>query len=107
MLVTIADLAATRGGAAWKCAGHAVACYEAALTYAKERTQFGKSIAGFQLIQNKLANMLAEITAMQLICFRMAQPCRGSITMPATMGVARASGRCRVYGPMGALPAAG
>ena len=66
-------LAATRGGAAWECIGHAVACYEAALSYAKEREQFGKPIASFQMVQNKLANMLAEITAMQLICFRMAQ----------------------------------
>jgi glutaryl-CoA dehydrogenase len=65
-------LTATRGGAAWECVGHAVACYEAALTYAKERVQFGNPIAGFQLIQNKLANMLAETTVMQLICFRMA-----------------------------------
>jgi len=68
-----AVLTATRGGAAWECVGHAVACYEAALTYAKERNQFGKPIASFQLVQNKLANMLAETTAMQLICFRMAQ----------------------------------
>jgi glutaryl-CoA dehydrogenase len=66
-------LTATRGGAAWECVGHAVACYEAALAYARERHQFGKPIAGFQLVQNKLANMLAEITAMQLICSRMAQ----------------------------------
>lgn len=66
-------LAATRGGAAWECVGHAVACYEAALAYARERHQFGQPIAGFQLVQNKLANMLAETTAMQLICFRMAQ----------------------------------
>ena len=66
-------LTATRGGAAWECIGHAVACYEAALNYAKERVQFGKPIASFQIIQNKLANMLSEITAMQLICFRMAQ----------------------------------
>ena len=76
-------LTATRGGAAWECVGHAIACYEAALTYAKERVQFGKPIAGFQLIQNKLANMLAETTAMQLICFRMAQlQERGDLTGP-------------------------
>jgi glutaryl-CoA dehydrogenase len=53
--------------------GHAVASYEAAVTYAKERVQFGKPIASFQIIQNKLANMLAEITTMQLLCFRLAQ----------------------------------
>jgi glutaryl-CoA dehydrogenase len=42
-------------------------------TRAKEREQFGKPIASFQIIQNKLANMLAEITSMQLLCFRLAQ----------------------------------
>jgi glutaryl-CoA dehydrogenase len=66
-------LTATRGGAAWECVGHAVACYDAALAYAKARTQFGRPIAAFQLIQSKLANMLAETTAMQLVCFRLAQ----------------------------------
>src|ERR671921_1004883 len=66
-------LTATRYGVAWEAIGHAVASYEAALTYAKERVQFGKPIANFQLIQSKLANMLAEITTMQLLCFRLAQ----------------------------------
>ena len=76
-------LTATRGGAAWECVGHAVACYEAALTYAKERVQFGKPIASFQLIQNKLSGMLAETTAMQLICFRMADlQQQGALTGP-------------------------
>jgi glutaryl-CoA dehydrogenase len=66
-------LTATRGGAAWEALGHAIAAYEIALAYAKEREQFGKPIASFQLVQHKLAGMLAEITAMQLMCFRMAQ----------------------------------
>jgi glutaryl-CoA dehydrogenase len=66
-------LVATRAMVAWECIGHAIASYEAALTYAKEREQFGKPIAGFQIIQNKLANMLAGITTMQLLCFRLAQ----------------------------------
>jgi glutaryl-CoA dehydrogenase len=66
-------LTATRGGVAWEAVGHAIAAYEAALTYAKERVQFGKPIASFQIIQNKLANMLAEITTMQLMCYRLAQ----------------------------------
>lgn len=66
-------LTATRGGASWESVGHALACYEIALNYAKEREQFGKPIASFQIVQNRLANMLAEVTAMQLICFRMAQ----------------------------------
>ena len=66
-------LTATRGGASWESAGHAVAAYEAALTYSTNRDQFGKPIASYQLVQNKLANMLAEVTAIQLMCFRMAQ----------------------------------
>lgn len=66
-------LMATRGNASWESLGHAMAAYEAALAYAKNRVQFGKSIASFQLVQNKLANMLAELTAMQLICFRITE----------------------------------
>ncbi len=68
-------LTATRGGAAWESLGHAVAAYEIALDYAKVRTQFGRPIASFQLVQATLAEMLAEITGMQLYCFRMAS-CR-------------------------------
>ena len=64
-------LTATRYGVAWEALGHSLACYEAALTYSKERVQFGKPLAEFQLVQNQLAWMLAEITAMQLICHRL------------------------------------
>jgi glutaryl-CoA dehydrogenase len=66
-------LTATRGGAAWESLGHAIAAYEMALAYAQERVQFGRPIAGFQLVQHKLAGMLSEITSMQLYCFRMAE----------------------------------
>ena len=66
-------LTATRGGAAWESLGHAVAAYEIALDYAKQRQQFGRPIASFQLVQHKLATMLAEITGMQLYCLRMAE----------------------------------
>ena len=62
----------TRGGAAWECVGHAMACVRAAVDYARERSQFGQPIAGFQLVQGKLATMVAETTAMQLVCFRLA-----------------------------------
>ncbi len=64
-------LTATRYGVAWESLGHAVACYEAALEYAQQRTQFGKPLAGFQMVQGKLARMLTEVTAMQLICWRL------------------------------------
>jgi glutaryl-CoA dehydrogenase len=66
-------LTLTRGGAAWEALGHAIAAYEIALTYARDRLQFGQPLASFQLVQYKLANMLAEISAMQLLCGRMAQ----------------------------------
>jgi glutaryl-CoA dehydrogenase len=62
-----------RYGVAWGALGPAIACYEAALIYAKERVQFGKPIASYQLIQKKLADMLAEITNMQLMCLRLSQ----------------------------------
>jgi glutaryl-CoA dehydrogenase len=64
-------LTATRYGVAWEALGHSLACYEAALEYSMGRSQFGKPLAGFQLVQDKLAWMLAEITAMQLICWRL------------------------------------
>lgn len=60
----------TRSTVAWEALGHATFCYEAAVTYTLERVQFGKPVASYQLVQNKLANMLADLTAMQLICFR-------------------------------------
>ena len=66
-------LTATRSGVAWEAVGHAVAAYEIALTYAKERTQFSKPLASFQIIQNKLAAMLANVTTMQLLCLRLSQ----------------------------------
>ncbi len=66
-------LTATRYGVAWEAVGHAIAAYEAALTYTKQRVQFGRPLAGFQIVQSRLAKMLAEITSMQLLCFRLSQ----------------------------------
>ncbi len=65
-------LYATRSGVAWSALGHATACYEAALQYAQQRMQFGKPLAKFQMVQERLAQMLAELTAMQLYCRRLA-----------------------------------
>lgn len=64
-------LATTRAGVAWSAIGHAQAAYEFALAYAKSRVQFGKPIAGFQLIQAKLVEMLAELEAMKLLAWRL------------------------------------
>lgn len=63
----------TRGGAAWEAVGHAMAAFEIAANYAAERIQFGNPIASYQLVQHRLANMLSELTVMQLMCTRMAQ----------------------------------
>lgn len=65
-------LRATRGGAAWEALGHAMTAFEVASQYATQREQFGAPIASYQLVQEKLATMLSELTSMQLMCFRMA-----------------------------------
>ncbi|MDP5185234.1 acyl-CoA dehydrogenase family protein [Blastococcus sp. BMG 814] len=61
----------TRYTVAWRALGLATASYELALAHALRREQFGQPIAGFQLVQDKLARMLAEITSMQLMCWRL------------------------------------
>jgi glutaryl-CoA dehydrogenase len=66
-------LARTRYTVAWRALGVALFAYEAALAHARERVQFGRPIASFQLVQDKLARMLAEVTAMQLMCWRLSQ----------------------------------
>ena len=66
-------LAGTRNHCAFSALGHAVAAYDAALTYATERSQFGKPLINFQIVQDRLVKMLAEVVAMQLYCFRTAQ----------------------------------
>ncbi|SBS73612.1 acyl-CoA dehydrogenase family protein [uncultured Microbacterium sp.] len=65
-------LYSTRSGVAWSALGHATACYEAALQYAQQRTQFGRPLARFQMVQERLAQMLEELTAMQLYCRHLA-----------------------------------
>lgn len=65
-------LTKARFGIAWGVVGLAMDCYDTALRYAKERSQFGRPIAGFQLQQKKLAEMLTEITKAQLLNWRMA-----------------------------------
>lgn len=66
-------LKATRGGASWEAVGHGMAGFEMAAQYALEREQFGAPIASYQLVQEKLATMLADVTQMQLLCTRMAE----------------------------------
>jgi glutaryl-CoA dehydrogenase len=63
----------TRYTVAWRALGVAMAAYELALEHSLRREQFGSPIAGFQLVQDKLARMLAEITGMQLMCWRLSK----------------------------------
>jgi glutaryl-CoA dehydrogenase len=66
-------LTETRGTIAWAALGHAVAAYDTALTYAKQRQQFGKPLVSFQIVQDRLVKMLADVTAMQLYCMQLAR----------------------------------
>lgn len=64
-------LTVSRHTVAWEALGVAQAVYEQALDYVMEREQFGQPIASFQLIQDKLARMLADITTMRFLCLRL------------------------------------
>ncbi len=64
-------LTQARSGIAWGAAGAAMACYDEARRYVAERVQFGRPLAGRQLVQAKLAEMLSEITKMQLMNLRL------------------------------------
>jgi glutaryl-CoA dehydrogenase len=66
-------LVTTRSTIAWAALGHAVAAYDIALRYAKQREQFGRPLAGFQIVQERLVRMLADVTAMQLYCMQLAR----------------------------------
>jgi glutaryl-CoA dehydrogenase len=66
-------LDSARYGIAWGAIGAAMDCYDTALRYSKQRIQFGKPIAAFQLQQKKLAEMITEITKAQLLALRLGQ----------------------------------
>ncbi|NJN16239.1 MAG: acyl-CoA dehydrogenase [Oscillochloris sp.] len=67
------QLAVTRAAVAWAMTGVAMGAYERTLDYANQRIQFGRPIAAFQMVQNGLVQMLANVTAMQTMCMRMSQ----------------------------------
>jgi glutaryl-CoA dehydrogenase len=69
----LACLTQARYGIAWGALGAARSCYHCALDYVKSRKQFSRPLAGYQLVQNKLVNMLTEITKGQLVCLRLGQ----------------------------------
>src|SRR5574337_292849 len=82
-------LNSARYGISWGAIGAAMDCYDSALRYSKERIQFGKPIAGFQLTQKKLAEMITEITKAQLLCWRLGVLKNENRATPAQISMAK------------------
>jgi glutaryl-CoA dehydrogenase len=78
-----------RYGIAWGALGAAMDCYDTALRYTKEREQFGRPIAGFQLQQKKLAEMITEITKGQLLVWRLGTLKNDNRATPAQISMAK------------------
>lgn len=82
-------LNSARYGISWGAVGAAMDCYDSALRYSKERIQFGKPIAGFQLQQKKLSEMITEITKAQLVCWRLGNLMNQGKATPAQISLAK------------------
>src|SRR5437667_10229487 len=82
-------LSHARAGIAWGAIGAAIDCYETALAYAKSREQFGRPIAGFQLVQQKLVWMAQEITKAQLLALRLTRMMETGSARPAQISLAK------------------
>ncbi len=82
-------LNSARYGIAWGAVGAAMDCYDSALRYAKQRVQFGKPIASFQLQQKKLAEMVTEITKAQLLAWRLGVLKNENRATPAQISMAK------------------
>jgi glutaryl-CoA dehydrogenase len=82
-------LGVARPSIAWGALGHAVAAYEAAVAYCSKREQFGTPIGSYQLTQYRLAKMLADVTAMRLICMRLAELVERDALTPAMASLAK------------------
>jgi glutaryl-CoA dehydrogenase len=82
-------LSKARYGIAWGAIGAALDCYDSALRYSLEREQFGRPIAGFQLTQKKLAEMITEITKAQLLAWRLGTLANEGKATPAQISMAK------------------
>lgn len=82
-------LTKARYGIAWGAIGAGLDCYDSALRYSLEREQFGKPIAGFQLTQKKLAEMITEITKAQLLAWRLGTLFDAGKVTPAQVSMAK------------------
>src|SRR5262245_13085194 len=82
-------LTQARYGIAWGAVGAAISCYKSALDYAKQRVQFTKPIAGYQLTQKKLVEMLTEITKAQLLCLQLGRMKDSGVMEPIHVSMAK------------------
>lgn len=82
-------LNSARYGISWGVIGAAMDCYDTALRYSKEREQFGRPIAGFQLQQKKLAEFITEITKAQLLAWRLGTLKNEDRATPAQISMAK------------------
>jgi glutaryl-CoA dehydrogenase len=82
-------LAATRSTCAWAALGHATAAYDTALRYVTGRHQFGRPLASFQIVQQRLVTMLADLTAMQLYCLQIGRLADAGRLTPTVAGLAK------------------
>ncbi|HEU0275926.1 MAG TPA: acyl-CoA dehydrogenase family protein [Candidatus Udaeobacter sp.] len=82
-------LSHARTGIAWGVIGAAIDCYETALAYARSREQFGRPIAGFQLVQQKLVWMAQEITKAQLLALRLTRMMEAGSARPPQISLAK------------------
>src|SRR5213594_1676889 len=82
-------LSYARIGIAWGVIGAALDCYETAMAYAKEREQFGRPIASFQLVQQKLVWIVQEITKAQLLALRLTRMMETGSARPAQISLAK------------------
>lgn len=82
-------LSSARYGIAWGALGCAMDCYDTALRYSLQRVQFDRPIAGFQLTQKKLAEMITEITKSQLLNWRLGQLRDEDRATPAQISMAK------------------
>lgn len=87
-------LNSARYGISWGAIGAALDCYDSALRYSKERIQFGKPIASFQLTQKKLAEMITEITKAQLLCWRLGVLKNENRATPQQISMAKRNNVC-------------
>ena len=82
-------LSKARYGIAWGAIGAALDCYDSSLRYTMQREQFGKPLAGFQLTQKKLAEMITEITKAQLMVWRLGTLANEGKATPAQISMAK------------------